>query len=295
MSQLPDSVAISQEPNLDEEQNSSPQQTQQLWISSVSFPETPQLPSQRFQESPKLVSTTLPKNSENFISTSALLTILPPSLHQTLTRHLSSSKSPVSVLLEWRLSSARFPTIKTRHIIINSVSKDITSLPSTDVVFCEPTDWVQAVFDNHKNFLKVQRQIKAAATTTTTTTAAAPIKNRRSRSLQGRNGTNSDNLCFCNNNKNCNHRCSTFTGGGGVGHHRSPKTTSTINATSRGRQQQQQQQQQSLRDGKAQCSKKHLEALGRHAEQHYNETGDTSELRRVMELHRRCGIRSASV
>lgn len=127
--------------------------------------------------------------------------------------------------------------------------------------------WANTIFDNHKNFVKVQRETAVAA-------ATVQLKDRttRSRSLEGRNPRD----CFCCGNVNDIRSTNNTTIKGGV------------TRTTRGRQ-------AALRNGKPQCTQKLLRALERHAEEHYNETGDTSELRRVMELHRRCGVRSVSV
>ncbi|KAK4232575.1 hypothetical protein QBC38DRAFT_463161 [Podospora fimiseda] len=244
-----------------------------LRISSVSFPGAPQLSSQRFPESPILTSSVVTAKNEHLITTSALLSILPPNMPKTLTHHILTTTKPIPVVLEWRLDSRPFPTIETRHIIANSSEED--DCPS-DVIFSESMEWAEKIFENSRNFTQVPRRPTAAD-------VASQLKLRRSRSLQEASSKNCGN-CFCCDN--CNHRA-VNAGGGGIGRHNSPRTIATT-TTTRGRQ-------PSPRDNKPQCSKKFLDALTRHAEQHYNETGDTSELRRVMELHRRCGARSLSV
>ncbi|KAK3998340.1 hypothetical protein QBC44DRAFT_314284 [Cladorrhinum sp. PSN332] len=287
MSHTPDTVVIKKEPDMPQEQES----FQKLWITSVSFPGTPQLPPQRFPESPILTSSILTADSEHFISSSALLSILPPSIHKALIQRLSSSSNRVPILLEWRLGSAPFPTIKTRHIITTDSSATNDS-HSTNVVFSESMEWAQTIFENYKNFTKVQQRQAAAGEAIT-----GQFKNRRSRSLQGGRDYDPKN-CF--HRDNCNHsRCpsssfgnsnsrSSPPAGSGIDRHFSPKPIAPSITTTRGRE-------PSRRKAKPQCTQKLLEALGRHAEQHYKDTGDTSELRRVMELHRRCGVRSVSV
>ncbi|KAK4460930.1 hypothetical protein QBC42DRAFT_288012 [Cladorrhinum samala] len=266
MSQNTDAVLLKPEQDTFEEQSLT-SQAQSLWISSISFPETPQLPSQRFQESPILTSSTaaISQDSQHSISAPAIFSMVPPALHRTLTRCLFASSKPLPVLLEWRHGEAPFPTIKTRHVISNLDAVD-SKTPSNgvpDVTFSEPMGWAKTIFDNHKKLVKIQRETAAAQPTG---------RAARSRSLQGRDRRD----CFCRGNVDGSRSASHTTVKGGVA------------PTTRG-------PQAPHRNSKPQCTQKLLRALERHAEEHYNETGDTSELRRVMELHRRGGVRSVSV
>jgi hypothetical protein len=227
-----------------------------MWICSASFPGT-HLEPQKFQDVPSSASYN-PQDGENCISLSTISSLLPPSDRERL--HQQALSKPIYVLLRWRPTQNPYPVFQTRHLITQDRGETTTSTTTTNptVVFSQPLAWTQTIVRNHEEFAKVQEEATKQAA------AQNPIARQT-------------HFCrFCTRTPDCQHRR----------HHAQKRTLYERRALRQFRVELGVTTEDGSSSKQAHCHRL-IEALRRHAEAVYKETGDTSELLRVTRLSQR--------
>ena len=222
-----------------------------MWICSALFPGT-HLEPQKFQDVPSSASYN-PQGGENCISLSTISSLLPPSDRERL--HQQASSKPIYVLLGWRPTQNPYPVFQTRHLITQDGGETTTN---PTVVFSQSLAWTKPIVRNHEKFTKVQEEA----------TKQAAAQNPFPRQTH---------FCrFCTRTPDCQHRR----------HPAQKRTLYERRALRQSRVELGVTTEDSSRSKQARYHRL-IEALRRHAEALYKETGDTSELLRVTRLSQR--------